>query len=357
MTWDSAQREWERFLAKVQEAKDGLHCSWHGAWFRGHSDSDQYRLVPALFRIPDRRDPDFRAEVEALEKKKEEFPRRFGELVGQKAALKNRHNRARESKNIDEAKKALEQLEEVNRLIRLNKSALSEICRNLQGHQLLHAGERDAFLEYSFRAGANDRSSWETLAEMQHYGIPTRLLDWTEILAVALYFALSEYRKKLFSEWNVEELSNDGRFRNINRNRDFRIPAGLAVPSVWIINPYLVSRDATKRTRVWDLTSPEYDYFANFIAKKSWHFEKPIPVYSPWRNTRLAAQQGMFTVSGYSKEPLDKIFSKRVAREVRLDPAAAVYGVRHLLDFCGIDHFTLFRDLDTLGNRIRGEYL
>ena len=34
------------------------------------------------------------------------------------------------------------------------------------------------------------QTDWEQLFAMQHYGMPTRLLDWSENLFVAAYFAM-----------------------------------------------------------------------------------------------------------------------------------------------------------------------
>ena len=36
-------------------------------------------------------------------------------------------------------------------------------------------------------------NDWETLFDMQHYGVPTRLLDWTETLGVAIAFAVLDH--------------------------------------------------------------------------------------------------------------------------------------------------------------------
>ena len=54
--------------------------------------------------------------------------------------------------------------------------------------------EQDLFNEYqrsAARLTVPRSNDWELLFDMQHYGIPTRLLDWTDVLGVAIAFLLA----------------------------------------------------------------------------------------------------------------------------------------------------------------------
>lgn len=58
--------------------------------------------------------------------------------------------------------------------------------------QGLMAHEQAAFNEFhrtAARLFTPRDNDWETLFDMQHYGLPTRLLDWSKVLGVALAFA------------------------------------------------------------------------------------------------------------------------------------------------------------------------
>lgn len=196
---------------------------------------------------------------------------------------------------------------------------------------------------FSFQAQArqlyeNEMSGWDVLFHMQHHGVPTRLLDWTSVFGVALYFATLN--------WNA---------------------ASARTPCVWLLNPYALNHAAwglhrlfnpTYLARIEDLNR-SYDFSELLLgAHRDWKekrfgWQTPLAIYTVQRSERMFAQSGWFTIHGTDTRSIEEMFPDRpdILRRVEVPPEI-VPTVYEYLAGTGIGHRTLFPDLDGLARSI-----
>jgi hypothetical protein len=226
----------------------------------------------------------------------------------------------------------------------------------------LRYGEKDAYVLFRARTKLPfGNSSWETLAAMQHYGAPTRLLDWTDALAVAVYFATKQFRLAMVQLRG----SIPNWLENHAEGPDLSAFQGLPEPAIWILNPFRLARFAIGKNAVEDLSlRPDLDYFDCFHMRYCWPFPYAMPTTLPWRTPRMEAQRGYFTVHGTDVRALEQQVHKHfldgstsckdpIIAKVTLTPPAAVFAVRYVVQFVGLDSFSMFRDEDNLGATLR----
>jgi FRG domain len=206
-------------------------------------------------------------------------------------------------------------------------------------HETEH-GEREQRALSHFRANAasflgwipdeNDVVSWSIA--MQHYGCPTRFLDWTESPFVALYFAYSEIGDNQLTPGALWQF--DARLA-LNALQKHDNDKGINFPPPRDIRP-----TANPSTESWPNV-------INRLVREHFQCESPIPLpVAPIRpDSRMIAQQTVLTVDatlqGGISYPLRTEAHLPLLLKIQL-PAAWRREVLRNLSLMGVTAETLF---------------
>ena len=188
-----------------------------------------------------------------------------------------------------------------------------------------------ALSDYTKPSENPELNNWESYFLMQHYGAPTRLLDWTESSLVALYFAVR---------------SNPGNFH----------------AAVWVLDAWWLNRAVIKRDEVIPPADPG-TLPADRKSVAAWLPERfkrarlpilPVAVLPTHTIRRISAQRSCFTIHGSEHNGFLKLTRKRNRpRLVKIQiPSWEIRQIRRALESCGIDETAIFPDLEALGRAV-----
>lgn len=188
--------------------------------------------------------------------------------------------------------------------------------------------EREQLLSKRFKQNASPfrasppQDEWEWLFLMQHFGIPTRLLDWTESPLVALYFAVND------TDTNHDDSD----------------------ATIWVLLPEQYNYELPRLQPTVSVDIPCFgvdrvleDYRPDQIALEAMSSKLPVAAIAHRKNERIMAQLGVFTIMHRDMTPLEEIAGNQLAKLTI--PAAAKASLRTELDALRINRLSLFPEL------------
>lgn len=178
-------------------------------------------------------------------------------------------------------------------------------------------------------------NEWEWLLTAQHYGVPTRLLDWTQGPLVALFFAVE----------------------NIN-------VGDLEYPVVWALNPSVLNlKGPFQRDNDEIPNLMEDNSFLHFcldeyyqLGRKREDYIYPLAIVGPQSNNRIKVQKGVFTLFPMNAKPLEDMEeAERFLYKIIVN-SEKKQDIRKQLFELGITYSNIYPELEYVSKDILFEY-
>lgn len=191
---------------------------------------------------------------------------------------------------------------------------------------------------------------WEWYFLMQHYGVPTRLTDWTESPLAALFFAVQKAGKRGsdFSTTPCVWVLDPLKLNSTSVNDPTVVVPGREFSQYWL---YKLNVDEQNRCDIGNPLTFKY-------AGKTYNNRLPIAIYPIRANPRIIAQHGVFTVHGAENIGIDQILGSSIAEPDQFETGLAKIEIEQNmaasllkdLKFLKLHELTFFPELPNLAN-------
>jgi hypothetical protein len=180
------------------------------------------------------------------------------------------------------------------------------------------------------------RDQWDRLFLMQHYRVPTRLLDWTESPFTALYFALRDPPPDPPEDAVIWRLD----------------------PGAW--NAKVFARTGLPRTIFSPGDADPDRLLDGYSTEKNVQSVLPAAILGAHNNPRIVAQRGTFVIFGRDLRPMEQVYTTEnfpadVLTRIVI-PRAKCPQILASLRAIGVTDSLIFPDLEGLAREARQKF-
>ena len=219
-------------------------------------------------------------------------------------------------------------------------SGLHRITSNKEKLRVWENQLYNSFLNYGdfYCKQFHEHKAWNTLFLMQHYGLYTRLLDWTDSLMTALYFATYEKKDQDACIWVLDPIMMNRECIGLYEGEDIRNI------NINILALETLPKNILNPTRYFEDNLLEIGSFA-MIPRRN--------------NDRLVSQNGFFIVQGTRECSVEEEYQGGINRflfKINI-PKDLVQEIRKYTLLNGINYYALYGGIEGLCKYLKDEML